>query len=160
MLPLNWVVGNMFPWQLLFAGPGAKSCFSLTLSLSLACTHSFLSSFFLALPFPLLHLFLRLPPIDPSLRLSLHSPLFFRLHPGFPPPALIPSFCLKKYPSLLFGPTVIHTHKLEFKERSRIVSGKHLQLYEAVCETFLERFTTNASPWWPKTVHMSYDGEL
>lgn len=41
MLPLNWVVGNILPWQLLFAGPEARSCFLLTLSLVLSVLPGF-----------------------------------------------------------------------------------------------------------------------
>ena len=96
-LPLNWVVGNAFLWQLLFAGPGAKSCLSLALSLSLF--------FFSVLPRSLslfLHLLLLFPlflgplPIDLPLGLPLRSPLLSLFPPSlarslapsqFPPPS-------------------------------------------------------------------------
>lgn len=40
---LNWVVGNMLPWQPLFNGPWAEKCFLLSLSLCLFPSHAFFS---------------------------------------------------------------------------------------------------------------------
>lgn len=89
---LNWVVGNMFLWQLLFAGPGAKSCFfAYTFSRSFHSLHlhlSFSSSLCSSA---------RFLSISCS-ALPLHSPLlfFFAISSSSYTfvPSLIPSFCL------------------------------------------------------------------
>lgn len=107
-LPLNWVVGNTLLWQLLFAGPGAKNCFSLTLSLALC---SFLCSSLLALPLsspssPLFSSCLcssaRFLSISCSVFLSIHLCFSFFSLTLIPSsllcfPSVIPPFCLRRW---------------------------------------------------------------
>ena len=128
-LLLNWVVGNTLLWQLLFAGPGAKSCFSLPLSLP--HSRSFLCSSSLALPlslpssspffFPPLPI--RSPArslIDPSLGLPRHSPLGCLFLPRAPRLRHHSFFILLQLPlsSLLFLPLQAGKRK---KKQARVV---------------------------------------
>ncbi len=106
-LPLNWVVGNTLLWQLLFAGPGAKSCFSLTLSLALffslfilarsASFYTFFSTFFPPPFVPLLAFYRFLArsssPFTSAFPFSLPY-LHRRSLLSFPP--VIPPFCLRR----------------------------------------------------------------